>query len=140
MIQNNPLAFLKNQLEKPSEDSKKWRVTIIGLKGIAGFFTVGAILIFIKPDIASEIATLVQFVVTAWSGIIGIYLGAQGSVDFKTTAAIEKIQENTTITENITTTEKYDPLTEQKYQDKFSTDESYRPIATIPDAKVETFR
>lgn len=94
-------TFLKDQLDKPVEDSKKWRMTMIGLKGIAGFFVVGALLLMFQPMIAAHVATLVQFALTAWGGIVGLYLGAQGSVDFKTTSALQDIQKTETREEHV---------------------------------------
>lgn len=87
-------AFLKDQLEKPVEDSKKWRMAIIGLKGIAGFFIAGSAMIFLRPENATSYTTLVQFALTGWGGIVGLFLGAQGSVDFKTTSALQQINQN----------------------------------------------
>lgn len=86
--------FLKNQLEKPTEDSKKWKAMMIGLKGVGGMFLVGAIMFVFKSDLAAQIATLVQFGLTAWGGIVSIFLGAQGTVDFKTTAALQEVNKN----------------------------------------------
>jgi hypothetical protein len=92
------MQFLKDQLEKPTEDSKKWRMSIIGLKGVAAILLVTHVMIFFKPDLASHLATIAQFGLTAWGGIIALYLGAQGSVEYKTTAALEKIQKDENIT------------------------------------------
>jgi hypothetical protein len=92
------LQFLKDQLEKPRTESKKWRMAIIGLQGVAGMFIGGMIGFFIKPALAPQIATLVQFGLSAWGGIVALYLGAQGSVEYKTTAALEKVQKDETIT------------------------------------------
>jgi hypothetical protein len=90
--------FLKDQLEKPRSESKKGRMAVIGLKGVAGMFVGGMIGFFIKPELAPQIATLVQFGLSAWGGIVALYLGAQGSVEYKTTAALEKIQKDENIT------------------------------------------
>ena len=88
--QNNTTDFIKTQLEKPMEDSKKWMAFSVGLKGIAGMMLVGFLLFIFKPDLASQISTLVQFGVTAWAGIVGVYLGAQGTVEYKATAALQQ--------------------------------------------------
>lgn len=85
--------FLKNQLEKPTEDSKKWKAMVIGLKGVGAIFLVGAGMFLWMPAIAAQIATLVQFALAAWGGIVSIFLGAQGTVDFKTTAALQAVNE-----------------------------------------------
>lgn len=86
--------FLKAQLEKPPEDSKKWRMAMIGLKGVAGFTFMGFVLFFLRPSLAAQISTLVQVALAAWGGVVSIYLGAQGSVEFKATSALQSVQEN----------------------------------------------
>lgn len=92
-------SFLKEQLTKPAKDSKKWRMAVIGLKGIAGFFVTGCVMFFIVPALAPHITTLVQFALTAWGGVVSIFLGAQGTVDFKTTAALQATDENRHVVE-----------------------------------------
>lgn len=85
----NKAAFFQQQLQTPPEDSKKWKMAIIGLKGIAGFFTVGTLMFVFRPEQAGQITTMVQIAMTAWGGVVGIYLGAQGSVEFKATSALQ---------------------------------------------------
>lgn len=95
--------FLQDQLTKSPDDSKKARMARAGLFGILAFFITGLICIFIKPETAAHVVLMVQCAIGAWVGIVGIYLGAQGSVDFKTTQVlgntIEKRDE--TITQHI---------------------------------------
>lgn len=133
--------FLKEQLDKRAEDSKKWRATMIASKGIAGFFVIGAALITLQPAVASQLATLVQFIVTAWGGVFALYLGATGAVDFKTTAALQTTQTDERIerTDRMIT-EKYDPQVEKAFAERFAADPSYRPPLTVPDQKEIPFR
>lgn len=84
---------MRDQLEKRSGDSKKWRMAMIGLKGVAGMFVSGMLAFLFVPALAPHITTLVQFGLTAWGGIVSVYLGAQGSVEFKTTAALQNLHE-----------------------------------------------
>lgn len=92
---------LKSQLEKPRECSLKWRMTVIGLKGVGGMFIAGMIGFVFLPALAVHIATLVQFSMTAWGGIVGIYLGAKGAVDFKTTSALEQVAKDENKSEDV---------------------------------------
>jgi len=89
-LMNNNKAFLQDQLTKPSGASKKWRMAIIGLRGIIVLFILGMIMFYIKPDLATQVATVLQFTVTGWSGIIALYIGAQGAVDATTVNGIAK--------------------------------------------------
>ena len=83
-------AFLKEQLTKPPKESKKWRMAVIGLQGVAIFFLAGVAMFFAKPDLATQMTTLIQFAITGWSGIIALFIGAQGVVDSKTVTALSK--------------------------------------------------
>lgn len=85
----NDNSFLKAQLEKPPQNSKKWRAMMIGAKGVAGFFLITMVMIMFQPTLASQLTTLFQFAVTAWGGLFGIFMGATGAVDYKTTAALQ---------------------------------------------------
>jgi len=88
MDTGNNSSFLKEQLTKPSSESKKWRMAIIGLKGVGVFFLIGTLMFLFKPDLAAQMTTLVQFTITGWSGIIALFIGAQGVVDSKTVTAL----------------------------------------------------
>lgn len=85
----NKVDFLKSQLTKPDADSKKTRMARVGLWGIGGFFLTGLGCMFLKPDTAGHVVGLVQVTIGAWTGIVMLYLGAQGSVDFATTNALK---------------------------------------------------
>jgi len=79
----------------------------VGLWGIAAFFLAGLICMFIKTDTASHVVLMVQIAIGSWTGIVMLYLGAQGSVDYKTTQVlgntIERREEH--IVEEITITQ-----------------------------------
>jgi hypothetical protein len=104
MTISSPSEFIKAQVDKPTSESKKWKMTILGLQGIAGFFAVGALMFIFKSSIADKVTTLTQIAITAWGGIVGIYLGAQGTVEYKATAALETLNKNENVheTEEIT--------------------------------------
>ncbi len=90
----NKTQFLRDQLDKPPEDSKKWKMAMYGLKGVGASFVVGVMMIAFFPSTGAHVTTIVQIFMTAWGGIVGIYLGAQGSVEFKTTSALQTSQDN----------------------------------------------
>lgn len=85
----NRTQFFQDQLNKPTEDSKKWKMAIIGLKGLGVGFFAGIIMIALFPAQAAHVTTMVQIGMTAWGGIVGIYLGAQGTVEYKATSALQ---------------------------------------------------
>lgn len=92
--------FLRDQLTKSPDDSKKAKMARVGLYGIAAFFLTGLVCMFIKPETSSQVVLLVQIAIGSWTGIVMLYLGAQGSVDYKTTQvlgnSIEKRDETRT--------------------------------------------
>lgn len=90
-----PLQFIQDQLNKPAEDSKKWRMAILGLKGVGAGAFLGLLVIVLRPAVSAQATSLIQIFMTAWGGIVGIYLGAQGSVEYKSTSAMQQsIQQN----------------------------------------------
>lgn len=99
--------FLQDQLTKEPGDSKKWRMAKNGLWGVAVFFGVGIAAAVFLPAVAAQVVILVQTAIGAWTAICGVYLGAQGSVDFKTTQALSNTIEkrDETRTEYITITQ-----------------------------------
>lgn len=84
----NKLDFLKSQLTKPDAESKKTRMARVGLWGVGGFFVCGLVCMFVKPETAGHAVLLVQTALGAWTGIVMLFLGAQGSVDYKTTQVL----------------------------------------------------
>lgn len=80
--------FLQNELNRPGKESKKWRMTVIGLLGIGFFFVAGVLVLFLKPDLIAQMTSLVSLTTVSWTGLISLYVGAQGVVDYKTTGAI----------------------------------------------------
>lgn len=126
---NSPSEFVKAQINKPTEDSKKWKMAIIGLKGIAGFFIVGTAMFVFRPAIAPTMTTMVQVAMTAWGGIIGIYLGAQGTVEYKATAAIQSLNENKNET---TKTEEHKTVDVHVVEGKPGDSKPWSPVAATP--------
>src|SRR6266498_1504848 len=92
------ILFLKEQLEKPPQESKKWILINRGLMGILFIFIVSAVLLFVKPELAGNLTTLAQAVVTAWGGFLAIGVGAIAAVDYKQTAALTNVVQ--TVTDN----------------------------------------
>ncbi len=85
--------FLQSQLEKPGTDSKKWQMTRFGLCGVGFFFVVGMGCLLLRPSLAGSVTNMVQIGIASWSSIVAVYLGAQATVDFKSTAAIQAATE-----------------------------------------------
>jgi hypothetical protein len=85
------VRFFKDQLDKPSEDSKKWRLINRGMLGVLSIFVVSAALLFIKPALAGNIATLAQIVVTSFAGLVAVGCSAIAAVDFKNSSALQNI-------------------------------------------------
>ncbi len=97
---------LKNVLTKPAEDSKKYRVTILGIQLLSGGFIVGAALCFVQPSLAGSITTFTQIFMTAVGGLISVYLGGQSASEWKASSALSatNVQESKTSDETRTHT------------------------------------
>ncbi len=104
--QSTTQEVLKSVLTKPNESSKKYQITIVGLKLLAGGFIVGALLCFIKPSLAMSITTLTQIFLTAVGGLVSVYLGGQSASEWKASAALAatNVDEDKTETKNVNVT------------------------------------
>jgi hypothetical protein len=99
---SNPVEFLKNELQRPAEESKKWKMAIIGLRGVAAFFLVGVLFAGVFPAAAAGVLQLVSVSTAAWGAIIAVFIGAQGTQDYATTTAISTtVQAQTVASANI---------------------------------------
>ncbi len=97
---NSPSEFVKAQINKPPEDSKKWMAVMFGAKGLAIASAIGAAIVVLRPAAAANITSILTIFIPSWSGMIALYLGAQGTVEYKATAAIQSLNENKT--DNVT--------------------------------------
>jgi uncharacterized membrane protein len=86
--QSSTKEVLKDVLTKPSENSKKYKITVIGLKLLTGAFVISALICFFKPTVASYIVTMASVYLTAIGGLIGVYLGGQSASEWKASAAL----------------------------------------------------
>src|SRR5207249_602948 len=71
------------------------------LWGIASFFAIGVMVFMWQPMAASQAVLLCQTVIGAWTATIAVYLGAQGSVDFKTTQVLGSAISTTNSSERV---------------------------------------
>lgn len=94
------VRFYKDQLDKPAEESKKWRLVNRGMLGVLGIFIVSALLLFVKPDLAGNLTTLAQIVVTSFAGLVAVGCGSIAAVDFKNSSALENTVKTVTQSEN----------------------------------------
>jgi hypothetical protein len=86
---------LQNQLDKPPEDSKKFKLLMRGLFGIMVVFVVACVMLFLKPDLATPIASLSQMVVLGIGGVVGIGCGSIAAVDFKNSGSLAQVVQAT---------------------------------------------
>lgn len=91
---SNTKQFVENQLSKSTDESKKWRMVMFGARGVALIFIVSNVFIMLRPDLASVWASNMQITMYSFSGIVSLFLGAQGAVDFRNSATLSTIDTN----------------------------------------------
>lgn len=64
--------------------NKKFTMTVLGLILIMVIFASCLVLLFFVPTLAASVVPFAQVVVTAISGMVAVYAGAQAAVDWKT--------------------------------------------------------
>lgn len=85
------VKFLKEQIDKPPAESKKWILINRGMWGILFVFVVSSGLLFIKPELAGNIATISSVTLTAWGGLLAVGVSAIAAVDYKNTSSLENV-------------------------------------------------
>lgn len=80
--------FLQSQLNKEPEASKKWRMVMFGARGVALIFIFSNLFILLRPELAAIWSSNMQITMYSFSGIVSLYLGAQGVVDYRNSATL----------------------------------------------------
>jgi len=91
---NESEQLIREQINKPSAESKKWKMTMIGIKGICLLYIISNLLVAFQPSEATNFANMMQITMYSFSGIISLFLGAQGAVDFRNSASLAAINTN----------------------------------------------
>ena len=91
---NESEQLIREQINKPSAESKKWKMTMIGIKGIVLLYIISNLLVAFQPSEATNFANMMQITMYSFSGIISLFLGAQGAVDFRNSASLAAINTN----------------------------------------------
>ena len=91
---NESEQLIREQINKPSAESKKWKMTMIGIKGICLLYIISNLLVAFQPSEATNFANMMQIKIYSFIGIISLFLGAQGAVDFRNSASLAAINTN----------------------------------------------
>jgi hypothetical protein len=85
------VATLQEQLDKPPADSKKFKLLMRGLYMIFAVFVLGCIMLFLKSDLATPIASFAQMTILGIGGVVGIGAGSIAAVDFKNSGSLAQV-------------------------------------------------
>jgi hypothetical protein len=89
------VTTLQNQLDKPPDDSKKFKVIMRGLYAVCGVFLIGCVMILLKPDAATQITSFGQMVCLSIGGLAGVGAGSIAAVDFKNSGSLAQVVQAT---------------------------------------------
>lgn len=81
---------LTNQLSQPSENSKKYKMTMRGLEAVLVIFLATTVAFIFNPAALQPLLTFAGVSITGVSGLVAIYAGAQAVVDRQTTISLGK--------------------------------------------------
>jgi len=90
-LANAAAQVIQGEIQKPAEDSKKWKLINRGMLGIIAIFSISAILVFIKPSLSAHITSLAEAALTAFGGIVAIGTGSIAAVDFRNSTSLSQI-------------------------------------------------
>lgn len=152
MIKKEPSLFAKIALAmiSPWTSNRMW-LAIVSILILMNFFWVGVYYLYSIPvshvsAFESMFQTIAWGVVTVVVGFIldmpNLLNGFKRVVASSTSTMVENILKREEVKKyiNIVVTEKYDPLVEQKFAEKYADDESYQPPALVVQTNEETFR
>ena len=89
---NNAGQKLMEMANKPKGDSKKFKMTETALYMVCAIVFLSFASALFRPELAStNLITVVQAAITAIGSIVAVYSGAQASVDWRNSAALESI-------------------------------------------------
>jgi hypothetical protein len=89
-VHENLFQFVKSQLSANPADSKKFLMALNGIIALVLCFVIDAVLFFVKPALAPHLVSITTILVPSLSGIVMIYLGAQGAVEVKANGVLQK--------------------------------------------------
>lgn len=152
LMKKEPSLFAKIFLAMitPWTSQRLWLAITCILTLVSLFWTAVYYLYSIPPTHVAAFDSMFQTI--AWGVVVVVvgYIldmptllnGFKREAVATTANVVNKImtKEETKVCESVTVTEKAELSVEKKYADKYATDESYRPIATVPDLGVEEFR
>ena len=92
----NVVELIRTQLATEPAESKKYRMVAHGMWNVIAVFCFASVLCYLKPEIAGNIASLAQMVVTALGGLVSVYAGAQAVVEYKANSVLQTNQQNVT--------------------------------------------
>lgn len=81
---------LAAQLVTSGSESKKFRMTVMGLLAVLFVFMNTAIAYMLNPAALAPLLSFAQATVVGIGGMVAVYSGAQAAVDWRTTAALSK--------------------------------------------------
>jgi len=85
-------GLVREQLATEPAESKKYRMVAHGMWTVVGLFCAGAATCYIKPEIAGHIGPLANVAITAVSGLVAVYAGAQAAVEYKANSVLQQTQ------------------------------------------------
>lgn len=83
-------SFVQDQLSTNPSDSKKFLMALNGIIALVFCFVLCAVLFFYKPEIAGALVSIATILIPSLSGIVMVYLGAQGAVEVKANGVLQK--------------------------------------------------
>lgn len=86
----NLFSFVREQLSINPAESKKFLMALNGIVALFLTFVIDATLFFLKPELAAPLVSITTILIPSLSGIVMIYLGAQGAVEVKANGVLQK--------------------------------------------------
>ncbi len=93
------VKFVKQQIEKPGDETAKWRLVNRGLAIICGIFVVTDLLILVRPSVSGTFSSIAQAVIISIGSLVSVGCGSIAAVEWKNRSTLDSVVKTTSTDE-----------------------------------------
>ncbi len=90
------VKFVKQQIEKPGDETAKWKLVTRGMAVCLGIFGVTNLMIFLMPAQAGVLSSLAQAIVISIGSLVSVGCGSIAAVEWKNRSTLDNVVKTTT--------------------------------------------
>ncbi len=95
------VKFVKQQIEKPSDETAKWKLVTRGMMVCLGIFLFTNVMIFVLPSQAGIFSSLAQAVIISIGSLVSVGCGSIAAVEWKNRSTLDNVVRTASDTQKI---------------------------------------